>query len=378
MSLAVDRQPIDLATLPQNLHKHLDPAAPPPLKMMAARGMLPVLPEQNLAMLYMLALGTDATAQAEAVATLQQMPSDIVVPALGKTAHDGTLDWVAEQRANDPFTLDAIVTNRAAHDHTIARIARLAGPNLCDVIAMNQVRILQAPVILEQMYQNAHARMATVDRLVELLQRQNVELKGLPGLQAAMASGQDIFGKAGDDNAEVFKSQSAIADEEQQLIDNLDSMSRSEKERLLDEFAEQKDDSPLYARVAMMSISERIRLATVGGREALNLLVRDPNKLVHMAAVRSPRVQFPDVRAWARMKSLPDGVVSYIASQKDYTRYYDVMHALCMNPKTPLTDTMKFLNHLRTNHLRSLSSDRTIPSQVSRQAKQLYQKRSGA
>ena len=380
MGLEVERTPIDLSTLPENLHKHLDVASPEPLKMMAARGMLPVLPEQNIMMLYSLCrIATDGPVAGEAANTLKTLPSDLAVPALQKIAHPGVLDWVASQRNDDPFVLDAIVTNHATHDHTIARIARAAGPNLCDVIATNQVRILKAPVILEQMYQNAHARMATIDRLLELMQREGIQLKGLPGVQAALASGQKVFGQSSDDEGtrEFFAQQSAIADEEARQIEAMDEMTRAEKEKLLKEAEETKTSGNLSKKISDMNISERIRLATVGGREALNILIRDPNKLVHMAAARSPRIQYPDIRAWARNKTLPDGVIGYIANQKDYTRHYEVMLGLCMNPKTPMSDTMKFLNHLRTNDLKNLSKDRRIPMQVSRQAKQLYNKRSG-
>jgi hypothetical protein len=380
MSLEIERKPIDLNILPQTLHKHLDPAAPEPLKMMAARGMLPVSPEENVTMLYALALVQGEVGN-EAIRTFEGMPSEIVVPALQKANHDGVLDWAAARRRTDPFILEAIVTNHASHSNTIARIARMAGANLCDVIATNQVRILEAPQILEQMYQNPHARMATVDRLLELCQREGVKLKGLPGVQAIMDSGRDVFGD--DENAaeveELLKQQSAIADAEAKSLEQLDGMSRAEREEYLRKAEEEaeKGTTNLQAQIANMSISQKVRLATVGSRAALNTLVRDPNKLVHMAAVRSPRIQYPDVRAWARNKTLPDGVIGYIATNKDYTRHYEVIHALCQNPKTPLRDTMKFLNHLRSNDLKQLASDRRIPMQVSRQAKQLYRKRSG-
>lgn len=383
MSLAVERQPIDLSTLPENLHKHLDPAAPPPLKMMAARGMLPVPPEQNIQMLYSIAIGTDRDVANEALTTLGEMPNEILVTATAAQTHEGVLDWLADRLRQNPHVLSEVVTNRSSHSNTIARIAAIAGPNLCDVIATNQVRILEAPAIIEQMYQNPHARMATVDRLVELAQREQVELKGLPGLQHAINSGQKIFGKA-EGKEEFFQREARKGDEEAAKLEQIETMSRSEREKFLQEQeqagadeSEERKSTMLSHQIGGMSISEKIRLATIGGREAINLLVRDPNKLVHMAAVRSPRVKFPDVKMWSRNKTLPDGVISYIASQRDYTRHYEVMVGLCQNPKTPLSDTMKFLNHLRTNDLKHLASDRTVPMQVSRQAKNLYRKRSG-
>ena len=55
MSTVVDRKPIDFSKIPDTVQKHLQADAPPPLKMMAAQGMLPVAPEINLAVLYQMA-----------------------------------------------------------------------------------------------------------------------------------------------------------------------------------------------------------------------------------------------------------------------------------------------------------------------------------
>lgn len=382
MSLVVERKPIDLSTLPEALHKHLDPNAPPPLKMMAARGMLPVAPEQNVRILYALALAGDEQVAGEATKSFDDLPVEILLPVIQKETHDGVLDWIAERKRKDAKILEGVVSNRAAHDHTVARAARSADANLCEVIATNQVRILGAPIILEQMYQNPNARMATVDRLLELVQREGIELTGLPGVQQVINSGQQVFGDE-DDSPEaqaLFASEAKRAAEDAKRLENIDQLSRSEREKLMeeeDQASERASSGMLSEKISRLSISGKVRLATIGSREALNLLVRDPNRLVHMAAVRSPRAQDVDYRRWARNKQLPDGVIGYIANQRELTRHYDVMLALCQNPKTPLADTMKFLNHIRTNDLKQLASDRNISMQVARQAKQLYTKRSG-
>ena len=39
-----------------------------------------------------------------------------------------------------------------------------------------------------------------------------------------------------------------------------------------------------------MSVSEKIKLATLGNKEARTILLRDANKLVCMAAATSPRI----------------------------------------------------------------------------------------
>jgi len=380
MSLVVERKPIDLSTLPESLHKHLDPTAPLPLKMMAARGMLPAAPEQNVRILYALTQSAEEEVAAEAAKSFADLPPEIVLPVIQKETHEGVLDWIAEARQKDLRAIEAVVMNRATHDHTVARMARGAEANMCDIIATNQVRILQAPIILEQLYQNPNARMATVDRLLELVQREGIELHGLPGVQQVINSGQAIFGQVedSDEKSALFASEARRAEDDAARLKDIDQMSRAERERLMEEEEEKHERSSgmLHDKIARLNISEKVRLATIGSREALNLLIRDPNKLVHMAAIRSPRAQDVDFRRWARNKTLPDGVIAHIANQRELTRHYDVMLALCQNPKTPLAETLKFLNHIRTNDLKQLATDRNISMQVARQAKQLYTKRS--
>lgn len=380
-SLHIERTSINVSALPENLRKHLDPAAPAPLKLMAARGMLPVPPEVNVQILYQLSLGQDETVKGEAEKSFKDLPVDLLLGAVQKQAHDGVLDWVAELRANDHKVIEAVVSNNATHNHTVARIAKTADAAMCDIIATNQVRLLAAPFIIEQLYQNSKARMATVDRVVELAHREGVQLKGLPGLQNALDSGQDIFsGSSGDPEIENFlQEQAQKAEEDAKKLADLENLTRAEQQALLEEEEQEEEhvSSMLSDKISRMNISEKVRLATVGSREAINLLVRDPNKLVHMAAARSPRVQYPDIRRWAGNKTLPDGVVNYIANNREYTRHYEVMLGLVNNPKTPLRETLRFLNHIRTNDLKQLSRNRNVPQQVSRQAKQLSQKRSG-
>jgi hypothetical protein len=116
-------------------------------------------------------------------------------------------------------------------------------------------------------------------------------------------------------------------------------------------------------------------MASVGNREAIHLLVRDANKLVHMTAVRNPRVNANDARKWSASKSLPDNVIAYICGNREWTRHYDVIRNLVNNPKTPLPNAMTYINHLRTNDLRDLARNRNVPMQVARQAKAMLKKR---
>lgn len=382
----LDRQPLDLSVFPQQLQMMVfGPQAPPPMKMMAARGTAPgAPPELGLSIMYQLQFGDDAASKQAAQESIEQMPPEILVPQLQKPQPVGVLDWVAEVRQKDGAILQAVVLNQQSDDLTIAYIAEIADARVCDTISQNQMRILRSPAILEKLYANANARMATVDKLVDLAQRNGVSLKGLPGLQNALDSGQDIgLGETeaqGQDDAfaRVLQDDVERADQEvspEQEEEALQNMTRRERELHEKKQAEEAPSGPLFVQIQTMNIAQKIRLATMGSREAINLLVRDSNRLVHMAAVQSPRLQYSDVKKIAANKSMPDGVIRHIAKQRNWIKHYDIMLSLANNPKTPVPEAMNFLNHLRTNDLRMLMKNRNIATQISRQAKILVNKR---
>jgi hypothetical protein len=389
MSLLVEREPIAIDRLPDQLQKHLKPGAPMPLKMMAAQGMLPVSPDQQLAALYNLHNDSDDKVREAVSKTIQDMPQNIIAPTVEKMQHPGVLDWLAASRPGDDLILSSVITNRATHDNTVARLAGRVPGRLVEIIATNQVRVLGAPIIIEQIYQNPNARMATVDRLVELAMRENIELTGIPGLRDAMAAGHEkLFGDKDkreglgeDDFASLMREEANKVNEEAAEAERFEQMTRSEQEAYLEEQKEEddrRDSTPVFALIDKMSISEKVRYASSCGREGLSILVRDPNKLVHNAAVKSPRVQFPEVAKWSKDKGLPDNVINYICSKRDWTEKYEIKFNLVSNPKTPLPDAIKLLNYIRTSDLKKVQANRNVPGQIQRQAKTLYRKRTGA
>lgn len=389
------REPLDLSEIDPKLHRHVQADASAKLKMMAARAMLPAPPEQMVRVLYQLQFDVDRAIQTDARESLAEMPATVLGPAIQNATHPGLLDWVGQVHARNDDVGKVLAANRATDDHTIVGLAAHAGRELADIIATNQVRVLRTPAIIEGLYKNPAVSSATIDSLVELAQRNNVELKGLPGLNAAMRTGGDFLGsnaKPGVEDAafsELLKEEVSLAEEEDKKAEEVEergkNLTRSQREKLReqsveDEDADEPDEEPrgnLQSQLNAMSISQKIRMATIGSHMAVKALARDQNKLVHMAAIRSPRIKIGDVAKFAANKALPDAVIEYIATNRDWTQKYDVIKNLVHNPKTPLRESLKFLNHLRSKDLRDLSRSRNVSHQVSRAAKGLARKRSG-
>jgi hypothetical protein len=131
----------------------------------------------------------------------------------------------------------------------------------------------------------------------------------------------------------------------------------------------------LSQRVMKMSITEKIKLATVGNREARSLLIRDNNKLVAVAVIRSPRITDGEVLRVAANRATLDEVLRIIYGNREWTKKYPVKLALVKNPKTPLAISLRFLAALRESEVKELARDRNVPSSIQQAARKMTDKK---
>jgi len=129
-----------------------------------------------------------------------------------------------------------------------------------------------------------------------------------------------------------------------------------------------KISESLYAQIINMTVSEKIKLATVGNREARNILIKDPNRIVVLAVMNSPKLKEEDVLSYATNRSLSDEVVKQIALKREWLQNYKIKLALIKNPKTHPTVSLKLLGHILEKELRNIAKDKNVNPLVSRQA----------
>ncbi len=124
----------------------------------------------------------------------------------------------------------------------------------------------------------------------------------------------------------------------------------------------------LFSRVMNMSVSEKVKLATFGNKEARNILIRDSNRLVVQAVINSPKVTDDEVAGYASNPNLPKEGLVMIASKKEFIKNYKVKLSLVCNAKTPPPTALKLLPHLRERDMRNLSKSKNVPGLISRTA----------
>jgi hypothetical protein len=380
-----------LEALPPAVEKVAGPKAPPPLKMMAARGLSPLKPGEMLTALYQLAQSDDPALKQAAQKTATELPEATLKVGLAEALDVRVLDFFARRLFQKPPLLEIVLLNKQTDDDTFRHLATICNENELELIARNEERLLRTPGIIAALYLNPKTRMSTAQRALELAVRNNVRVEGIAAFDEAKAAIEAEAGKPAADAAALdaaFKSaaevavdpmaalivgavdpaeeEAQLAAEEKQLVDAL----AAGEEPATEEIAEEKKK-----RLEELPIAAQIRAATLGNSFARATLIRSKNKQVAMACVKSPAVKDSEAMHWAANRSLDEDIIRYIANKRQWTRLYGVKVALCNNPKCPIPTAMGFLPHLRPSDLKAVSRSKGVPSAVANAAKQMLQAR---
>jgi hypothetical protein len=367
---APPKLPLALQELPESIRRFCDTKGPTPLRMMAARGGMPVRGIELVTMLAQLSADPDPQVKGTAEKTLADLPDNVLLPACQGELHPSVLDLLADTRKEQDNVLLLIVANSRTADATIQKTARHASEPVCERIAINEQRLLKAPAIIEALYMNRNTRMSTADRLVELAGRNDIELTGIPAFGAHLEAVKEQL--IPEPTPEPLPSDLAFTetledydwDDTAFEIDDADGT-----ETLKDE------GKPLSMRIKDMTQGEKIRLAVIGSSGARALLVRDPDKAVSYAAISSPSMNEEEAAAVAMSRDIGDHVLRYIGNKREWLRNYELKRALVFNPKTPVGISMKFMSHLRQTELKRLAHSKEVASQVRSVAAQWLDRR---
>lgn len=369
--------PFEINALPAAAQKPTAPETPKPLKLMAAKGALPIPPDALIYVWYQLSFDPDEEVTAAVKETVCSFDSAIIVELAQKELPDCILDWLSKT-SHDTAVLEKLVLNSQTHDATIMDLAASAPKEITEIISNNHVRILRSPEIIEKLYTNPSTRMATVDKLLALAKEHNLEIPNLKMVQDAHAEmAKDDNPGLSDEEFEMVMKQ-AVQESEAEKPQGLENLreTKSIEEEEAAQTSEQKTRRLTKSQlIERMNAPQRIKLALLGSKEDRTILLRDTRRVVYMSVIQSPKMTIGEVNSIATSKSMPDEIIGYIAQRRDWIRYYPVVVALVNNPKCPLTESVAFLKQLRPNDLKNLQKSKSIPTQLSRQAQMLLKQK---
>lgn len=375
--LGLVEPPVDVATLTPVARKILDPASPAPMRQMAAKGVAPgIKPGEALTIVVLLSESTDPALAAAAKATLGGLPVPLLNGALAGELAPGVLAAIAPVYARNPAVMEKLLAHPSMMPQTVAAIAAEANELVAELVATNEQRLLANPEIVERLYMNKNTRMSTADRILELAVRNNVELKGIPAYkEAAAAIGHELIVEATPEPTPDdvhFKETGEIAERTPVNAEIEDTHRLDEEtgdEVLEDRFL------PLHARLAQMTVSQKVRRAMIGTASERLILIRDSNRLVAQAAIKSPTIQENEVVRISASRNVSEDVLRIIALDREWTRAHQIKLNLVQNPRTPFAFASRLIQHLREHELKALAKSKNVTGAVSTAARQQLSRR---
>jgi len=348
--------------------KFADPLAPKASRLMAASGALPLPPAQIATVLLALSLDEEQDIRERAERSLRELPDRVVDGVLTGAPHPGVLAVMAERFRDDAARLQQIALNAATTDETFCLLASLPHPGIVDICSRNQTRLLRCPALVDTLAENPVTGQATIDRVLEFLGINVAEAAADAARDEGLRPPEPIPGTASGEAA-PFDPNDTSGLPEELLKDSPEGEEIGEPEE------DDEHHRSLLVLVGSMNVMQKVKLARFGNGEARNILVRDRNRVVSSAAISSPKIKESEVLAFAKSRNIAEEILRVISNNREWTRSRAVKMALVMNPKTPLNSSIKFVNHLTDQDLRSLMRSKDVPGQVSLHARRILTKK---
>lgn len=280
-------------------------------------------------------------------------PEALLGAARAPEAKSEQLDGIA-RRTQERRVLEAVIQHRAVANVTLVWLARRVPAELQDVLVTNQSRLLAAPEIVESLFENPDLSTDIRRRADEFLEefflkKEREEGEPLPEAEEAV---EEVAPAAQAPAAAAARAASPGA-------------------------AETEEDAAkdVLIRLTSLTVAQRIRVAFRGNREERLFLVRDTNRLVSTAVLKSPKTNEADAEAIANMKSVSEDVLRAIAHRREWMKKYSLMAAIVKNPRSPIDVTLSLIPRLSQRDQNVLSTDRNVPEAVRVTARRLIQRR---
>ncbi len=385
----------------------LDGSAPRPARVAAARGVLPLPQNDMFEVLIGFASSNDEELRDAAAHSLSLIDERLLETSVrSETVATSVLNYVARRDDLSYTVYEGFLVNPQTPVSAVEQLARTStSSDVIDLISLNQQRLIQTPAILEAILANQNSSSEASRRAAETKREFFEKERGVQQIanelraQGKVAAAEFIEKAEFDDSVLSEEDALAIAlmieapDSEtddawlaleflEEIYEETDADRQMIVDKILGEMRSEEVDVPserisIINRIMKMGMKDRAKLAMKGDREARNILIRDPNRIIAQAVVNNPRITEQEIEKIAAMRSISEDILRQIGNSRQWSRHYPVVHNLARNPRTPIANVLSILSRLQLKDLAALSKNRNVSDAVRRQATRLTQARTG-
>jgi hypothetical protein len=333
----------------------LDGTAPKALRLIVARGLLPIPPSKMLDALVCLLKDGDPEVASKANLTLSAWTETEICAILKQRDCSPQLlsHFSSREASND--VLEAVILNPKTPGSAIAKVASNVSAALIELIMINRIRLLEFPDILENIKNNPSCPPQVQGTIQEIEAEFFSKKESTPSISIPSA--------APESDPDILETQDVEDIPEDLSLEGLP-LDPSERE------------AAIFQRLSKMTPTQKIKHAMFGTREVRAILIRDTNKIVAKSVLRSPKLTESEIGAIAAMRNVSEDVLRDIGNSRTMTQSYSVVQNLVNNPKTPPQVSQRMLLRLGTRDLQLISRNRGVPESVRRGAQRALANRS--
>lgn len=135
--------------------------------------------------------------------------------------------------------------------------------------------------------------------------------------------------------------------------------------------ATEAERSNIYKKIQGLTVSEKIKLALLGNKQAREVLLKDSNKLVATTVLKNPRITEDEIARIVNFRNVSDEILREVANNKEWLKKYPIRLGLVNNPRTPIGIALRQLSYLQERDIQQLAKSKNIPSVLAAAAKKM-------
>jgi hypothetical protein len=246
-----------------------------------------------------------------------------------------------------------IIQNQVLPHEFLIKIAENGNTNMLEMLLENQIKMIAYPHIMDVMKENPEINNFILGKIKEI-----------EDFYLSESKGDEIS------EEEIIEDIQEIVVKEEQVEESVE---ESEELSMLE--IQEKVVTTLQ-RINEMSVQERVKLSITGTKTERMILVKDPNKMVALSVIESPKITEDEIGIIIRDKSISGEIVTRIANNREWTKNYPIVLGLIQNPKTPVKTALGFVKQLHLKDLNLILKDKNVHYVVRNLAQNIFKEKS--
>lgn len=139
----------------------------------------------------------------------------------------------------------------------------------------------------------------------------------------------------------------------------------------------ESDASAVYADIPGLPVPEKRKLARQGNKVVRQLLMKDPNKSLHVLVVKNPRLGLDEALEYSKRPNISPDALKTMSQNRTFLNSRQFIFNLVRNPSTPVDVAIRLMARLSHNEWRIIAKAGSVRTPISAAARKLVLQKLG-